>query len=120
MTSNLELIVRPFARQDVTKTISPQFGPERASPGVVILDIGKDGDAQTFDYRYSMSVQGAEPKSRKFREVKRTVLPVRVENPNDPEDFVEVERTKQVTIANEKDPKQKFTYTWSVNGLNGT
>lgn len=104
--AGLEHVVRPFQTERVSL---PAGGPRRQvdAEGVVCHFVG-DGNAKTFSFSFSTSVSGG---GTKFKEVERTTKRVRIENPEDPNQFVEVDRVKKIVVGNEDDPKEKLTWT---------
>jgi hypothetical protein len=109
MTAAIELIVRPFQ----TKSVTPPtvvIGAAGAEDPVVVT-IGGNG-VQTFSWSFSESVQGGDAKSGKFKEIKRTEQKIKITNPDDDSQFVEMQRIKDVTLANEKTPEDKRKYTF--------
>jgi hypothetical protein len=110
MTASFERIVRPFAAKDVTPSV-PSLFPRSAPPGdAVAMSIGKGGDAQTFSYSYHYHAESGDVKGGKFKEIKRTQRTVRVENPDDSDQYVEFKRVEQVTLQRENGDKEKVRY----------
>ena len=106
MSKTFESTVRPFQVLGFTPaTIVPE-GTEAAEP-VVCAFVSKGG-AKTFNWSFSTS--STSPTNDTYRELSRVNERVKVTNPNDPDQFVEVDRVKQVTLFNETDPSLKRVY----------
>lgn len=102
----LELTIRPFQSQDVTP---PKVVPEstrRDDP--VSVSLGREG-GKTFDFSYSFSGQ-SRSSSDNYREVARRSETRRIENPNDPDQFVEIRRATEIRLVNENNPSLKRRY----------
>jgi hypothetical protein len=104
--AGLEYVVRPFQTERVSL---PGGGGNRrqVDSEAVVCHFVDDGNAKTFSFSISQSVSGGD----KFKEVSRKTKRVRIENPEDPEQFVVVDRVKKITVGNEDNPKQKLTWT---------
>ena len=80
----LELTIRPFQSPDVTPPRVVPEGTKRDEP--VNVSLGKEG-GKTFDFSYSFSGQ-SRSSSDNYKEVARKSETRRIENPNDPDQFV--------------------------------
>jgi hypothetical protein len=104
----LEYVVRPFQRQTVS--LPTAIESETAQASDVVVHAASRGNVKTFAWSFQASSEG--PPGGKYKEVERTTKIVRVENPDDPTQFVNVERAKRITVANEDDPQEKVI--WSL------
>jgi hypothetical protein len=107
MMPSLEYVVRPFQLQQVSFPVLLETESIIADP--VVVHLAHLGGAVTFPWSNSLS----ESNSSNYREVSRQTKTVRVENPDDPSQFVNVERTKQITVGEEQNPKN--TVSWTLN-----
>ena len=110
--TNLEQIVRPFQTGELFSPFSQPTGRGRPAIEPVLVSIGKGGDAQTFSYSNHFHGESGDIQGGKFKEIKRTTKKVRVENPDDSEQFVEFKRVESVLLKNEKSD-EKFKYTFN-------
>jgi hypothetical protein len=105
----LELLVRPFQLQEITPPTVVIGGTVLADPVTIMLEA--EG-GKTFDFSYSFS--GETGSSKNEKEVKRKSEKVRIKNPEDEDQYVDVKRAKEITTVNEGDPsirrKIKFRY----------
>jgi hypothetical protein len=102
----LEYVVRPFQKQQVA--LPATIEDEAADAPNVVVALASKGNAVTFAYSFASSAGVG----NKFTEVERTSRRVRVENPDDPSQFVEVQRAKKITVANEDNPDDKLVWTF--------
>jgi hypothetical protein len=109
MSAAIELIVRPFQTKSVTPPTVVTGAAGAESP--VTVTIGGTG-VKTFSWSFTESVQGSEAKSGKFKEIKRTEEKIKITNPDDEDQFVEMQRIKDLMLANEKTPDDKRKYTF--------
>jgi hypothetical protein len=103
---NLESVVRPYAIQGVNPPKPQVEGPN--APEQAILEFGGSG-ASVFTVALSAftEVVTIEP----HREISRTFDVVRVKNPDDPKQFVDVESLRKVTLQNvSTGAKREITY----------
>lgn len=91
--SGLDLILRPFQSVDVTPPFRVVTGED--APQNVVLSIGAIGEGKTFNGSTSNSASFYMVAHQK--EVTRKVDVKRIENPDDPDQFVKVEDVKQLT-----------------------
>jgi hypothetical protein len=103
----LELIVRPFQRGEVTPPLAVPGGTKLADP--VVVKFASQGDAAIFDWSFSSSISKSST-AKTHKEVSRTSQQVRIANPQDPSQFVDINRATSVTFANAAKPKDKETY----------
>ena len=111
----MEYIVRPFLPSSIRLPAPPE-GESEFAPNVVVA-LAQQGSAVTFAWSSSASLT---PGKTKYKEVERTTKKVRVENPDDPSQFVEVDRVKKITVANEDSAKEKLTWTFKPPAADGT
>ncbi len=102
----LELTIRPFQSPDVTPPQVVPEGTKRDDP--VNVSAGKEG-GKTFDYSYSFSGT-SRSSSDNYKEISRKTEKKRIENPDDPDQFVEIKRATEIKLVNENDPKLKRRY----------
>jgi hypothetical protein len=102
----LELTIRPFQSPEVTPPRVVPEGTKRDDP--VNVSMGKEG-GKTFDFSYSFSGQ-SKSSSDNYKEVSRRTETRRIENPDDPDQFVEIRRATEIKLVNEGDPKLKRRY----------
>ena len=72
------------------------------------VSLGREG-GKTFDYSYSFS-SSVHSATDNYKEVSRRSETKRVENPDDPDQFVEIKRATEIKLVNENDPKLKRRY----------
>lgn len=106
MTS-LELLVRPFQTKDVTPP-KPIIGTEKAVDPVNV-SIGASGGT-AFVFRAFSVIEFTTEDSHTYREIDRKTHIKRVENPDDPSQFVDVERIDQIALRNKLNPDDKRIY----------
>jgi hypothetical protein len=97
----VENIVRPFTNYDALPFPLPATFPP--SPGDDVIDValgGSGGRSVTWTYDGSGSVILSD--TNKYKEAGRKSTLVHVENPDDPDQFVEFCRADQVTLAPQK------------------
>lgn len=99
----MERIVRPAERVPVGLT-APRPGFRTTGPDVPALEFGSPGGS-VFDVKVSLYNEVVE-----YKEQTRTVDVARIKNPNNPNQFVDVEAVKQVTIAG-RSGRQTTIYT---------
>lgn len=111
MVAKLELVVRPF-QTPVVRVPGLAVGPALPDPDVVTLQCGDpEGVGKTFTESASSSVTAFV--ETKEREVSRTVVPVRVKNPDDLDQHVDIDVTTSLKVARKDGDKvtraeQKF------------
>lgn len=106
MTTKLEGVVRPFANGDVfTAQLLPPVQPSfTAKPPITVLY----GNAITLQLKaigITNLYGGA-----KLAEVSRTTKTVRVTNPDDPSQFVDVEKILSMKLKDELDKEHFFNF----------
>lgn len=87
MTS-LEKIVRPFQTNNIRPNF-PRVGPPSLPADTIVIEIGKEGSIQKLNGSYSAS--GTSYTEGTSSEFERTVQEVRIENPDDPTQHVDVD-----------------------------
>ncbi len=112
MTS-LELIVRPFQTRAVTPPAAAVGEAQAVEPAKLAIE---GSGAKTFRYSFTYSSQGGSASSR-WKEIKRTSQTVRVHNPDDPEQYVDIKRPKTITFANEENPRERNHYAFVPSEL---
>ncbi|HEY7245178.1 MAG TPA: hypothetical protein VH678_15005 [Xanthobacteraceae bacterium] len=105
----LELLIRPFQLTDITPPTAVIGGTVLADP--VVITIETEG-GKTFDWSYSFSGETGTA-ANTFKEVKRKNEKKRIENPDDPSQFVEVQRAKEIKFTNASDPSITQTHKYS-------
>lgn len=98
--NNMESVVRPFA----TDSISPLAAAGRRNfvdPGVVVGSFGGAG-GRTVSWTFSGTETIVPPNTDNFRESSRTSVNRRVENPDDPDQFVEFCQAKRINLTPER------------------
>lgn len=105
----VERIVRPFQDSPVTPPLIVRGGTEFAPP-IAVVFAAKDG-AKTFPWSLSVSTESTVT-TEKYRETSRKSDRVKIRNPDDPNQFVEVDRVRQMKLASESDPKLTRQYSF--------
>ena len=105
---SLERTIRPFQLPAVTPPALVLDDTKQSDP--VAVSLGREG-GKTFDYSYSFS-SSVHSASDSYKEVSRKSESKRVENPDDPDQFVEIKRATEIKLVNENDPKLKRKYTF--------
>lgn len=113
--SNMEQIIRPFLPRDVRPTKVPV--PNTRDSGPVTVTIGARGRATVFKYSKFETVNFSS--EIEYVEVSRDTTTKRIENPNDPNQFVEVESIRKIIFRDKNDPKAKH-YPYNLNEFGGT
>ncbi len=105
--SDLEFLVRPFQTRDVTppKRI---IGAEKAVDPVTVSTGSPGGTAFVFSAFSVLEFKTED--SFTFHEIERKTHTKRIENPDDPSQFVEVERIDQVALRNKLNPEDRRIY----------
>ena len=103
---SLERTVRPFQLPAVTPPALVLDETKQSDP--VAVSLGQDG-GKTFDYSYSFS-SSVRSATDNYKEVSRKSETRRIENPEDPEQFVEIRRATEIKLVDEEDPRQKRRY----------
>lgn len=105
--SSLELLIRPFQSKDVTppKRI---IGAEKTVDPVDVSIGAAGGTALVF--RAFAVIEFKTEDSYTYREIDRKTHIKRVENPDDPSQFVDVERIDQIALRNKLNPDDRRIY----------
>jgi len=106
MTS-LELLVRPFQARDFTPPTRIIGSEKPVDP--VNFSIGSEGGT-AFLFRAFSVIEFTTEDSYTYREVTRQTHTVRVENPNDSSQFVDVERIDSILLRNKVNLDDKRIY----------
>lgn len=107
MTARLEQIIRPFQEGDVfTARSLPPGKPAEGVPEPAAFSWGKGIDPNFLRPDLIMEFKS------KWEEKSRATETVRVENPDDPAQFVDVERIKRLVMRN-SDTGEEFE--WKMN-----
>ena len=106
MTS-LELLIRPFQSKDVNPP-KPIIGAEK-SVDPVAVSIGSSGGTALV-FRAFAVIEFKTEDSFTYREVERKTHIKRIENPDDPSQFVDVERIDQIALRHKLNPDDKRIY----------
>jgi hypothetical protein len=106
MTS-LELLVRPFQTKDVTPPRRIIGAEKPVDP--VNVTIGSAGGT-AFVFRAFAVIEFKTEDSFTYREIDRKTHVTRIENPDDPSQFVEVERIDQIALRHKLNPDDKRIY----------
>jgi hypothetical protein len=94
----MENTIRPFAPVDFIPAISNL--PARVPDGIVECKLGGSGGTTT---TFTFEGSGFETiKSEQYKESNRASTKVRVENPDDPSQFVEFCRADKITLTSKK------------------
>jgi hypothetical protein len=93
--SELERIVRPFAGFPALPGLAPPQPAVEPQTENVRLEIGKDSGTKTYSGSFSANV--SRYMDANVKEKKRETSEKRVENPDDPSQFVNVERVDKLT-----------------------
>ena len=109
--STLEQIVRPFQRTGVSYP-TRIFDPTQKSAEDTVLALGKEGSTKTFNESFSEKVTTY--KDQEIKEKSRQTEKKRITNPDDDNQFVDVENIKKlVTEQGEGSKYQKSTYSFT-------
>lgn len=106
MTAKLESIVRPFQTGDVfTAQVLPPVQPVNvAKPAITVL-YGNAIQLQLKGIGITALYGGA-----KLKEKSRTTKTVRITNPTDPEQFVDVEKILSMKLVDEQQKEHSFQF----------
>lgn len=102
-----ENVVRPFVAVDPSPARRVLFSSTKLA-ALVEPDLSATGDPAI--YQWSQSSSSSNKESTDNREVKRTTSEVRVENPDDPTQYVMVQRIEDVTFGDQTDPRKQTTF----------
>lgn len=97
--SNMESVIRPFG----VESLAPLPTPGRRNfidPAIVLASFGGAG-GRTASWTISGDGSVVPPQTDNFRESSRTSVSRRVENPDDPSQFVEFCQAKRVSLSPE-------------------
>lgn len=115
MSNNLEKIVRPFQRGDVfnARVIAPVQPSHPAGDPNPVIDVIGAPDSHYVETDeppgFGFDVEWKEDKTKRITEK------VRVENKDDPDQFVVVERINQMVLANSRTAEEiKIKPDWSA------
>jgi hypothetical protein len=103
---NIEGVIRPFQLEDVFTARSLPPAPVVVQSDSPVFTWGKPNPTDLEKYAPFIMTFEAE-----FSEESRTTEVVRIENPDAPEQFVDVERITNLVLANEEGQKIK----WNLN-----
>lgn len=103
---SLERTIRPFQLPAVTPPALVLDDTKQSDP--VAVSLGREG-GKTFDFSYSFS-GSVHSATDSYKEVSRRSETRRVENPNDPDQFVEIRRATEIRLVNENNPSLKRRY----------
>jgi hypothetical protein len=103
----LELIVRPFQSKDVTPPKRIIEAEKQVDP--VDVSIGSEGGTALLFRAFSV-IEFKTEDSYTYREIDRKTHTKRVENPDDPSQYVEVERIDQISLRHKLNPDDKRIY----------
>jgi hypothetical protein len=114
MTSGLELIVRPFLPRDVRPVPVPVANAKATGP--VSLTFGTKGGAIVFKYSKFESVSFSSTPS--YVETKRETVTKRIKNPQDDQQYVDVEVIKKVSFKDKNaDNQQPIPFEYHPTGV---
>jgi hypothetical protein len=109
--SKFDYIVRPFQLPQVTYPTRVVDTTQAAAEDIV-LTFGLEGSTKTFSCSFSESVEIYADQTTK--EKSRTTQKKRIENPDDPDQHVDVELIKKLTTESGSGSKyQKTNYTFN-------
>src|ERR1700750_1272539 len=97
---SLERTIRPFQLPAITPPALVLDDTKQSDP--VAVSLGREG-GKTFDYSYSF-FSSVHSSSESYKEISRKSETKRVENPDAPDQFVEIRRATQINLVNENDP----------------
>ena len=100
--SNFENIVRPFQSPQVSYP-TRIFDDTTAAAENPVLELGKEGSSKVFQESYSAS--NTTYKDQKSKELSRETEKKRIENPDDPAQYVDVENIKKLVLEQGKGSK---------------
>ena len=100
--TGLELIIRPFLPRDVRPIPVPIAGAKATGP--VSLSFGGRGGAVVF--KYSQFLTDSFTAQIEYVEKSRETVTKRITNPQDQNQYVDVEVLKKVSFTDKNDPKQ--------------
>ena len=106
MTS-LELLVRPFQSKDVTPSKRIIGAEKTVDP--VNVSIGASGGT-AFVFRAFSVIEFKTEDSFTYKEIDRKTHIKRIENPDDPSQFVDVERIDQISLRHKLKPDDTRIY----------
>jgi hypothetical protein len=112
MTS-LELLIRPFQSRNVTPPRRIIGAEKTVDP--VNVSIGSGGGTALVFHAWTVFEFKTED-SFTYKEVSRKTDTKRIENPDDPSMFVEVERIVEIVLRNKLKPEDKRIY--EINNKN--
>ncbi len=113
--SGLELIIRPFLPRDVRPIPVPIANAKVTGP--VSLTFGAKPGAIVFEYSQFLTQNFST--AIEYTEVSRETQTKRIKNPNDPNQYVDVESIKKITFKDKNDPKAT-KYPYNLNEFGGT
>jgi hypothetical protein len=105
--TGLELLVRPFETKDVTPPKRIIGAEKTVDP--VDVSIGASGGT-AFVFRAFSVIEFKTEDSFTYKEIERKTHTKRIENPDDPTQFVEVERIDQISLRHKLKPDDRRIY----------
>ena len=105
---NLEQIVRPFQDRDVTPP--KRVLGMRKEVGPSDVDFGKGGSKIFLYSTWATTEAGT---INDYREVSRDTKTKRVENPDDPSQYIDIKVTEKLYTRSETDPSRKLNITFN-------
>lgn len=115
--SSLELIIRPFLPRDVLPVKVPVANAKATGP--VSLTIGAGGGAVVFKYSKFQGVGFTT--TQEFVEVQRQTETKRVKNPQDEDQYVDVELIKKIQYKDKNSTDPEKTKVWyNLTNTGGT
>lgn len=110
---NFESVVRPFAAE----TISPAARTlsDVVAPGVIACSLGGAG-GRTVSWSFSNTGSVVPSKTERYRESSRSSVKRKVENPDDPSQFVEFCQATKINLSPDKEVGTPRTSTFDQSG----
>lgn len=112
MTAQFEQIVRPFQTQDVTPPKRILDAAQPPAPDTLVT-FGKESSGKTFLSKMFLFVDFNLTGDQTHVEVSRTEQTIRVKNPDDPEQHVDVARIRSMNTRGENDPTDRMSFKFS-------
>lgn len=107
---SLEPVVRPFQDRPIAPAVLILDDMKQDEP--IVQSIGSEGGT-TFDFSYSFSGNAKSSGGDDWKETSRKSETVRIENPDDSDQFVQTKRAKSINFNDTKTGKSKRSYNFN-------
>jgi len=111
--ASFEYLVRPYQSPS---RVNPVLDAESVLADNVVVDLNATGGFKSFPF--SVSITGHKS-GTKYTELSRKTKKVRVENPDDASQFVEINRVQEITLGQEDEPDKNKRQIFKFKDVEG-